>query len=191
MTTTALKLFAAALLSIALHKGVAAETPATDSDIPSHYAPYALLAGDWDVTPATGGPAVARQQVTFGPGNSYLWFALSVFANGREEPHLEGILVWNALNDNLDMLFSVDLNGGKVQEQGTLSIKDDGTLVREINAVYPGPNGAGGKTSRFRQTFSPVSSDRILTSVMRETPEGWVPTFPGSDALVLTRRAGS
>jgi hypothetical protein len=35
---------------------------------------------------------------------------------GREEPHLEGILVWNGVHKNLDMHFVMDLKSGRVQE---------------------------------------------------------------------------
>ena len=45
-----------------------------------------------------------------------------------------------------------------------------------------------GATARFRQTFQPDGPDRIKTRVLRETKDGWVATFPGSDRLVMTRR---
>jgi hypothetical protein len=48
--------------------------------------------------------------------------------------------------------------------------------------------GADGATARFRQTFQPDGPDRIKTRVLRETKDGWVATFPGSDRLVMTRR---
>jgi hypothetical protein len=119
----------------------------------------------------------------WGPSKSYIWFATSLLAGGKEEPHFEGLLMWNGERRDLDMLVALDLNGAGAQEQGTFSVRPDGTAVREITSI--GPNGAKGK---FRQTFEPLGPDRMRTSVMRRTPEGWVATFPGSDRMVMTRR---
>jgi hypothetical protein len=118
-------------------------------------------------------------------------------ANGVERPHFEGLLMWNGVHRNLDMLLSLDLEGGRVQEQGTVSITPDGTVVRDITAYYS--EGAGmvttgrragpdGGVARFRQTFKAQSADRVVTSLLRESGDGWAPTFPGSDHLVMIRR---
>jgi len=164
---------------------------------PSVYAPYALLIGEWSIVTADGAP-VGVSRFTWGPGNSYIWFATSILSNGRDEPHFEGILVWNGVNRNLDMLISVDLAGGRVQEQGTLFVAPDGTIVREHAAIYSEgqllPTGASnrvgpqGATVNFRQTFQNASSDRITTRLTRQDPSGWVPTFPGADNLTMIRR---
>lgn len=38
------------------------------------------------------------------------------------------------------------------------------------------------------RTYKFLSADTIETATMRKTDNGWVPTFPGSDALVMKRR---
>jgi hypothetical protein len=127
-----------------------------------------------------------------------MWYSASLLMGGAERPHFEGMLMWNGVRRNLDMLLSLDLEGGRVQEQGTVSIAPDGTVVRDITAYYSegvgmittgrraGPEGA---TARFRQTFKAQSADRVLTALLRESGDAWVPTFPGSDHLVMIRRA--
>jgi hypothetical protein len=96
------------------------------------------------------------------------------------------------------MLFAIDLQSGKSQEQGTMSVEKNGELVREIIAVHSEgvPTSAGkavgpeGATRQFRQTYKQVGSDKIETSVMRKTDKGWVASFPGSDHWIMTRRSG-
>src|SRR6185295_15444670 len=100
------------------------------------YAPYAFLIGEWDVKSESDGPVVAVQRVRWGPNRSYMWYAVALLSNGKEEPHLEGILMWNGVHKNLDMLFAIDLQSGRSQEQGTLAVSKDGSLVREITAVH-------------------------------------------------------
>ena len=90
------------------------------------------------------GPPAAIIRVRWGPNHSYIWYASSLIFDGHEEPHLEGMLVWNAVRKNIDMLFSMDLRSGRVQEQGTMSVDPDGTIVRDITAVYgEGARGLG------------------------------------------------
>jgi len=114
-----------------------------------------------------------------------------------DEPHMEGMFLWNGVRGSLDMLMVMDMNGGRVQEQGTLSVRPDGTIVREITAIYApgvafmgddGRTRAGG-TARFEQVWKPLGPDRYFTAMMRKTATGWTPTFPGSDNLLMTRRA--
>lgn len=163
---------------------------------PTPYAPYEFLIGEWDIGAQAGGPPVARALFRWGPGNSYIWYAGSLLVNGVEEPHFEGLLVWNGVRRNLDMLLSLDLHGGRTQEQGTISIDADGKVVREISAIYSegarpigqAPAPPQGATARFRQTFRRVGPDRIATEVLRDDGGRWVATFPGSDRLVMTRR---
>jgi hypothetical protein len=168
----------AAALFVTAHAG--AETPEKGP-----YAPYAFLIGSWDFAPETGGPAQGRTVFRWGPGKSYIWFATSLLVDGKEEPHFEGMLMWNGGRKDLDMLVALNLDGSGAQEQGTLSIGSDGTAVREITSI--GPSGSKG---RFRQTFTPAGPDRILTKILRESAGGWVATFPGSDRFAMTRRAG-
>src|SRR5262245_33980259 len=156
------------------------------------FGPYEFLIGDWDVKSEADGSPMAVQRVRWGPNHSYIWYAMALLANEREEPHLEGMLVWNGVHKNLDMLFVVDLRSGRVQEQGTMSVETDGSLVRDITAVYSpgveamtGSVGSAGATAHFRQTYKQIGPDKIQTSAMRETDHGWVATFPGSDRLLM------
>jgi hypothetical protein len=159
------------------------------------YAPYAFLIGAWNVTAEGGGPPVAGAQFRWGPNRSYIWYAGSIVAGGEKRPHFEGMLMWNGVSKKLDMLLAMDLEHGLAQEHGTMSVEADGTVVREISAAFSEGvraigqpvAGPGGATARFRQTFKLVAPDRVLTTVMRESGPGWVPTFPGSDHLVMTR----
>ena len=161
------------------------------------YAPYAFLIGEWDVKSGSDDGVVAVQRVRWGPNRSYLWYSVALLSEGKEEPHLEGMLMWNGVHKNLDMLFAIDLRSGRSQEQGTISALNDGNLVREITAVHSegvptssgkavGPEGA---TRHFRQTYKQIGPDKIETSVMRKTDNGWIASFPGSDHLVMTRRS--
>ena len=167
------------------------QTPAA-----SPYAPYAFLIGQWDVAPESGGPPLGGALFRWGPKESYIWSAATIAAGGREIPHFEGLMMWNGVQKNLDVLIALDLEGGRIQEKGILRVDPDGTIVREITASYSeGVHpigmpvaGAAGATARFRQTFQPEGPDRIRTRVLRESKEGWVATFPGSDRLVMTRR---
>jgi hypothetical protein len=161
----------------------------------SPYAPFAFLIGDWDVGAESGKPvAIARLQ--WGPNQSYIWYSVSTVENGEEEPHFEGLLVWNGVRKRLDMLLVLDLNGGRAQEQGSVYVASDGTVVRDITAHYSEgsqptggpPVGPAGTSARFRQTFKAVGEDKLATALTRKTKTGWVPTFPGSDRLVMTRR---
>jgi hypothetical protein len=149
------------------------------------FGPFEFLIGDWDVRSDADGTPMAVQRVRWGPNRSYIWYAVALLSDGREEPHLEGMLVWNGVHKNLDMLFVMDLNSGRVQEQGTMSVETDGTLVRNITVVYSrgveavtGPVGSAGATARFRQTYKQIDSDKIQTSATRQTERGWVATFP-------------
>ncbi len=165
---------------------------------PSPYAPYAFLIGEWNVASESGGPPVAVARFRWGPNQSYIWYAGSMLVGGVEHPHFEGLLMWNGVRKNLDMLLAMDMDRGLVQEQGVVSVERDGTVVREITASYSEgsqpsgkpPAGPEGAKARFRQTFRAAGPDRILTTVKREADGGWVATFPGSDQLVMTRRSG-
>jgi len=166
---------------------------APDHDI---YAPYSFLIGEWNIKSEDSDQLMAVQRVRWGPNRSYMWYSVALIAEGQEEPHLEGMLMWNGVHKNLDMLFAIDLKSGRSQEQGTLSVSKDGSLLREITAVHSEgvPTSAGksigpdGATRRFRQTYKQAGPDKIETSVMRETDKGWVPSFPGSDHWIMTRR---
>ena len=189
---------AAALLGFAPLAGAPAkaETPRQ-----SQYAPYQFLIGEWDLSPESGGPPAGIVQFKWGPNQSYIWFAVSLLESGAARPHIEGMLMWNGVHKNLDMLLAGDLNRGLMQEQGTLTAKPDGTVVREIVAVYSAgvplpPRGEttvapAGATAKFRQDFKPLAADKILTNALRWDGQTWAPTFPGSDHLLMARRKPS
>ena len=162
------------------------------------YTQYEGLIGTWDVTAPGGGLPIAVQRFSWGPGRSYIWYAGSFIApDGKEEPHFEGMLVWNGVHKNLDMLLTMDLKAGRAQEQGTFKVAPDGTIVREITGVFSegvtpiGETqvGADGMSKHFRQTYKTDGADKLITSVMRETNDrNWVATFPGSEQLIMIRR---
>jgi len=189
---------ALALILAAGGRAGAAGPPSSDvRAATSPYAPYAFLIGQWDFAPEGGGPPLGGTLFRWGPNESYIWCAATLHEAGREVPHFEGLFVWNGVQQNLDMLIALDLEGGgRMQEKGVLRLEPDGTVVREITATYSeglrtmgsGAVGAAGATARFRQTFKPDGPDRLRTQVLRETKDGWVATFPGSDRLVMTRR---
>ena len=180
------------LLALLLAAGWAVGAPASQ---PAFYAPYAFLIGEWDVA-AEGGPPFAVARFRWGPNETYIWHSMSMIAGGQERPHFEGLFVWNGIHKNLDMLMTLDLDTGRVQEQGTLSMATDSTAVRDIQATYAEgagpmggtPAGAAGATARFRQTYKALDPDHVLTVLTRETKDGWVPTFPGSGRVIMTRR---
>ena len=190
--------FLAALLAVsAIAFGQAPSDP---------YGPYKFLIGEWDVVAEGGGPAAGIARLKWGPNKSYIWYSMSLLDNatGAERPHFEGILVWNGVQKNLDMLLSMDLEHGLVQEKGVVTVEPDGTVVREITASYSAgvramgghgapdsQSGSSGVTAKFRQTFKAAGPDRILTRALRESPQGWIATFPGSDRLAMTRREKS
>ncbi|MBL8779568.1 MAG: hypothetical protein JNL06_01380 [Alphaproteobacteria bacterium] len=174
-----------------------AAAPATAANGP--YAPYEFLIGDWNVSVAERPPAMVAR-FSWGPNRSYIRYAASLLTAKGEEPHFEGVLMWNGVAKNLDMLLMLDLTArAAVQERGTLSVASDGALVREISASYSegatpigGQRaGADGTTMHFRQTYRRLAPDKIATAAMRETPQGWAPTFPGADRMIMTRRAAN
>lgn len=156
--------------------------PAQASESP--YAPYEFLVGEWNVAREGARPMMVMR-FRWGLNRSYIWHAAALLKPEGEEPHFEGVLMWNGKNKNLDMLLMLDLSErAGAQEQGSLSLEPDGTVVRNITATR-----ADGSTGRFRQTYRRLADGKVETTVMRETPQGWVPTFPGSERLIMTRRA--
>ena len=144
--------------------------------------------------------AVSRWR--WGPGKTYVWYSGALLLDGREEPSWEGMLVWNGVRKSLDFLVVLEpASGHLVQEQGTLHVEPDGTVVREITAFYSEGSaapptwdkatGADGASARYRQTFKLDGPDRILSAVVRKRNHGWIPNFPGSDHRVMTRRVSS
>jgi hypothetical protein len=68
------------------------------------YASYEFLIGEWDVKSETDVTPAAVARVRWGPNGSNIWYSVALIADGHEEPHLEGMLVWNGVHKNLDML---------------------------------------------------------------------------------------
>ena len=161
------------------------------------FGPYEFLIGEWDVKSEIEGSPIGIQRVRWGPNRSYIWYALALLSDGREEPHLEGMLVWNGVHKNLDMLFVMDLKSGRVQEQGTMSAEPDGSLVRNITAVYSpgvqamtGPVASAGATAQFRQTYKQIGSDKIQTSAMRRTERRLGRHFSGKRSSAVGASVG-
>ena len=147
------------------------------------YALYEFLIGEWDIA-REGGPSMMVARFRWGSNRSYIWYAAALLKPQGEEPHFEGVLMWNGVSKKLDMLLMLDLSErASAQERGTMSIGRDGAIVRDIVGSY-----ADGRTQRFRQTYRRLTGDSVETTVMRETPQGWLPTFPGSERLIMTRR---
>jgi hypothetical protein len=149
----------------------------------SVYASYDWLVGDWY---GKGGPGVLRENITYGPGRGYIKFSIFTAASesGPQHLHFEGIAVWNAKTRMLDYLFAVEPGSG-VQENGTFRAEADNSIVREVQLIDP-----KGNVGTFRQTFTRTGQDSAVTTLFRKAETGWVPTFPGSEKIELTRRPG-
>ena len=175
----------------AQHQPPGAPQPAVAA---SPYAPYEFLMGDWDVMQPDKPPFMVMHFKWGGGPRGYIFYNASMLKDGAEETHFEGMLIWNAVSKNLDMLLTLDPTHGETQERGTVYITSDGTVVRQIQAIGPqsvrGPDGKPTAGSAiFRQTFKQTGPDEIKTVVLRDTLNGWVPTFPGSENLIMKRRA--
>src|SRR5215208_654728 len=64
----------------------------------SVYAPFAFLVGEWEITPAGSPVPQAVTRFRWGPKQSYLLLETSLMLNGKEEPHFEGMLMWNGVH---------------------------------------------------------------------------------------------
>ncbi len=178
-----LKAGAAALLCLgllAIAPAHAQQASAAARAAENPFAPYEFLIGEWD----TGDGIV--QRFRWGPEHAYILYSTAIGnGDGGEHLHFEGILVYNAAHRNLDFLIALE-PGSLAQEQGTLHVEPDGSVVREV--VLTGANGA---TGRFRQTFRRTGDGAAVTSLLRQDANGaWAPNFPGSENLAMSRRAG-
>ena len=157
---------------------------ATDAASPAAYATLGPLIGEWDVGPE-GAPAAFIERFSWGTGRAYVWLSVVLIqGSGNEHLHFEGPIVWNAASQRYDYLFVVE-PGSLVQEKGEIYAIDGGVIVRDVLLTA-----ADGSTSRFRQTFHALDGSSMETSLMRQTTEGWVPTFPRSERLIMKRREG-
>lgn len=159
------------------------------------FAPYAFLIGEWDIH-EQGSPPAAVTRAYWSGGGTSIRLETDLIVSGKSLPHYEGVLIWNPVRRDFDMLLNLDLNTAKVQERGRVNVSADGVVTREIIASYaPGVVGPDGKKVgpagaefEFRQIFTRLSDDEIETSMMRRTTTGWVATFPGSEEIRMTRR---
>lgn len=160
--------------------GAGADAP--DVSTPEPYRAFEKLIGDWDTGPANARPAFV-QRFSWGPNRSYIWYRTSLFQpDGSEHLHFEGLLAWNAATRGLDFLFVVE-PASLAQERGTMHVSSDGSIERDVVLTNP-----DGKEGRFRHTIRLEGADAGTTSLMRQTPKGWEPNFPGADNLRMTRR---
>lgn len=158
------------------------EAPAVSAN---PYRAYEFLIGDWYTRPnGAQGPSI-HQRFEWGPNRSYIRYATLMAEPGKPEAvHFEGMLVWRGATETLDFLIVVEPGSGD-QEQGTVHVEADGSIIRDVLLTR-----ADGQTSRFRQTFRSTGRDTAVTTLMRQTTTGWVPTFPGSDNLQMSRAPG-
>lgn len=149
------------------------------------YGAYEFLIGDWYSKP-TGGPDVTiHQNFKWGIEKSYIFYTTLTREKDKPEAvHFEGMLVWNGATKGLDYVIASEPGSGG-QEQGTLHVDPDGAVVREVTMIT-----AAGKSQVFRQRFWSTGADTVMTSLMRKTPTGWEPNFPGSEKIAMSRRPG-
>jgi hypothetical protein len=142
-----------------------------------------FLIGEWNVGPPDA-PAAFVERFEWGPKRSYIWTTTSLYnADGSRRVHFEGMIVWNAANKEHDYLFVVE-PGSQTQEQGVYRREAEDRLVRTVTLT--GPDGVLGE---FRQTFVPAPDGTVETSLLRKTQQGWSPTFPGSERLIMRKNA--
>ena len=157
---------------------------AASAETPEPYVVLAPLIGAWNVGPADAAPAFV-ERFSWGPNNSYIWANVTLIRpSGEDHLHFEGLVIWNAATRRFDYLFAVE-PGSLIQEQGEFHVEESGVIVRDV--VLTAADGAIG---RFRQTFRSLGDGRLETSLMRQTDDGWTPTFPGSERLTMVRRTG-
>lgn len=138
------------------------------------------LIGDWL---SDEGANLVRQSFTWGPKQSYILYSTYTAMGGRPEAlHFEGILVWNAKSRAYDYVFAIEPGSGG-QEKGSIAVQPDGSIVRDVELTT-----AAGQVGRFRQTFRRIDDRNAVTSLMRQTANGWEPNFPGSDRIAMSRR---
>ena len=141
------------------------------------------LIGEWNVGPP-GGAAAFIERFSFGPGHAYVWISVALIRSaGDEHLHFEGLATWNAATKRFDYLFAVEPGSG-VQERGEFYAEADGSIVRDVLLTA-----SDGSTAVFRQTFRDLRDGRFETTLMRKTADGWAPTFPGSERLIMVRLA--
>ena len=141
------------------------------------------LIGEWNVGPP-GGATAFIERFSFGAKQAWVWVQVALIqASGEEHLHFEGMSIWNAASRRFDYLYAVEPGSG-VQEKGEIYADDAGVIVRDVTLAA-----ADGAIATFRQTFRDLGDGRFETTLMRKSGDGWAPTFPGSERLIMTRRA--
>lgn len=159
--------------------------------VTDRYNRYSFLIGDWDVSDAKGGRPFVTLKYHWGPNHAYILSGAYIAGT----PHYEGMMMWNGVHHNLDVLLATDMQHGLAQESGSVIFRD-GAVIQLTTASYSegvsaggpvaGPNGA---TQRTRQTMHSIDADHVALSVEVETPTGWKPMMAGGDHLLMTRTA--
>ena len=174
-----------ALVSAWLAASLLGPTAIADADSATPYAPLAPLIGEWNVGSPGAAPAFI-ERFSWGPNRAYIWMSVALFAaTGEEHLHFEGMIIWNAATGRFDYLFAVE-PGSLTQEQGEFHVAETGEIVRDVVLTRP-----DGTTGVFRQTFRALADGHVETTLMGQTPDGWKPTFPGSDRLLMLPRKSS
>lgn len=136
------------------------------------YAPYEFMIGDW-YAKLTEENAVIHQQFGWGPGKASMTDATFVVLPGRPEHlHFGGTMLWNPTSKALDYLFAVEPGSG-VEERGTFSAQADGSVIREVEAIYP-----DGKVIKSRQVFRPLPDGTFSMDLLSGTAKGWASSLP-------------
>jgi len=177
----AIALFASSASTHEIHYG--------ESAVLSPYAPYSFLIGDWDVATAANARPFVRLKYHWAPNRAYIECGAYI----GDAPHFEGMMMWNGVRHQLDVLLATDMKHGLAQESGTAAI-EGGAFVQNTLATYSAGVGAdehvagvNGSTQRMREIMRPVDANHIALSFEVETSTGWKPVMPGADHLVMTR----
>ena len=166
---------------VAIESAASSAQPAAARALPGfdHNA-YEWLLGEWF---STNGGTTIRQKLTLDPNKAFVTFATYLGEPGQNERvHFEGLMVWNGKSKAFDYLFAIEPGSGS-QERGTVRAQPDGSIVRDVELTA-----ADGTVSHFRQTFRKTGPQSAETSLMRKTPIGWVPNFPGSERIAMKRQ---
>lgn len=141
------------------------------------YAPYEFLIGDWYATLKQEN-AVVHQQFGWGPGKASMTDATYVVVPGKPEHlHFGGTMLWNPASKALDYLFAVEPGSG-VEERGTFSVQSDGSVIREVEAIYP-----EGRVMKSRQVFKPLPDGTFSMDLLSGTAAGWASTLPNGPMI--------
>lgn len=182
MTTGSFQLRTLVLALVLVLQTAPASADARSGGTPEAYRAFEKLIGDWDTGPANARPAFV-QRFSWGPNRSYIWSRTSLYQpDGSEHLHFEGLMVWNAQTRALDFLFVVE-PPSLAQERGKVQVLPDGSIVRDVVLTN-----ADGREGVFRHTIRLDGANAGTTTLMRQTPKGWEPNFPGADNLRMTRR---